>query len=86
MARYASATHDQKHADTALEHYVTTSALSVVTIFFRSPFSNQSTAVQTACFCPVTTNRLPALSMRLAQCISTSQCRKLRPHLVGYGL
>ena len=39
----------------------------------------------TAHFCPVTANRLPALSMRLAQCISTPQCRKLHPHLVGYG-
>jgi len=47
MARCASATHDRKHADTALEHYVTGAAVSVVTTFFRSPFSDQSTAVQT---------------------------------------
>ena len=36
MARCASATHDRKHADTALEHYVTTSAVTVDTTFFRS--------------------------------------------------
>ena len=47
MARCASATHDRKHADTALEHYVTGAAVGVVTTFFRSPFSDQSTAVQT---------------------------------------
>jgi hypothetical protein len=28
MARCASATHDRKHADTALEHYVTTSVVT----------------------------------------------------------
>ncbi|EFX62732.1 hypothetical protein DAPPUDRAFT_239989 [Daphnia pulex] len=47
MARCASATHDRKHADRALEHYVTSSAVIIVTTFFRSPFSDHSTAVQT---------------------------------------
>ena len=36
MARCASATHDRKHADTALEPNVTTSAVPVDTTFFRS--------------------------------------------------
>ena len=72
MARYASANHYRKHADTALEHYVTTSALSVVTIFFRSPFSNQSTAVQTQR--PVFVQLL-LIVFRLSQCawLSASQ-------------
>ena len=46
MALVASATHDRKHADTSLEHYVTTSVVNVITTFFRSPFSDQSTTVQ----------------------------------------
>jgi len=46
MALVATATHDRKHADTALEHYVTTSVVNVITTFFRSPFSDQSTTVQ----------------------------------------
>jgi len=73
MARYASANHYRKHADTALEHYVTTSALSVVTIFFRSPFSNQSTAVQTRQ--PVFVQLLMLIAFRLSQCpwLSASQ-------------
>ena len=65
MARCASATHDRKHADSALEHYVTTSAVSVVTTFFRSPFSDQSTAVQTRQ--PVFVQLLQ-VAFRLSQC------------------
>ena len=38
MARCASANHDRKHVDFALEHCMTT---SVVTTFSRSPFSDQ---------------------------------------------
>ena len=38
MARCASATHDRKHVDSALEHCMTT---SVVTTFSRSSFSDQ---------------------------------------------
>jgi hypothetical protein len=73
MARYASATHDQKHADTALEHNVTTSAVSVVTTFFRSPFSDQSTSVQTRQ--PVFVQLLILIAFRLSQCpwLSASQ-------------
>jgi hypothetical protein len=72
MARYASATHDKKHADTALEHNVTTSAVSVVTTLFRSPFSDQSTAVQTRQ--PVFVQLLQ-IAFRLSQCawLSASQ-------------
>lgn len=72
MARCASATHDRKHADTALEHYVTSSAVSVVTTFFRSPFSDQSTAVQTRQ--PVFVQLLQ-IAFRLSQCawLSSSQ-------------
>ena len=36
----------RKHADLALEHYVTETLMDIITTFFRSPFSDQSTTVQ----------------------------------------
>lgn len=65
MARCATATHDRKHADAALEHYVTTSVVNVITTFFRSPFSDQSTAVQT---------RQPVFVQLLQSAFRLSQC------------
>ena len=47
MAVVSNATHDRKHADTALEHYVTNTLTDIITTFFKSPFSDQSTTVQT---------------------------------------
>jgi hypothetical protein len=46
MAVVSNATHDRKHADTALEHYVTHTLMDIITVFFSSPFSDQSTTVQ----------------------------------------
>ncbi|CAB1314734.1 unnamed protein product [Coregonus sp. 'balchen'] len=40
-------TSDRKHADTVLEGYVTETVMSIVTTFFSSPFSDQSTSLQT---------------------------------------
>lgn len=73
MARCASATHDRKHADTALEQYVTSSAVNVVTTFFRSPFSDQSTAVQTRQ--PVFVQLLQ-VAFRLSQCAWLSAAQR----------
>uniref|UniRef100_A0A3Q1EZ36 Inositol 1,4,5-trisphosphate receptor n=1 Tax=Acanthochromis polyacanthus TaxID=80966 RepID=A0A3Q1EZ36_9TELE len=39
-------TSDRKHADTILERYVTETVMSIVTTFFSSPFSDQSTSLQ----------------------------------------
>lgn len=39
-------TSDRKHADTTLESYVTETVMSIVTTFFSSPFSDQSTSLQ----------------------------------------
>lgn len=39
-------TSDRKHADTMLECYVTETVMSIVTCFFSSPFSDQSTSLQ----------------------------------------
>lgn len=47
MAVVSNATHDRKHADTALEKYVTYTLTDIITTFFKSPFSDQSTTVQT---------------------------------------
>eukprot|EP00092_Neocalanus_flemingeri_P012650 GFUD01013633.1.p1 GENE.GFUD01013633.1~~GFUD01013633.1.p1 ORF type:complete len:2696 (-),score=487.89 GFUD01013633.1:214-8301(-) len=47
MAVVSNATHDRKHADTALEQYVTHTLTDIITTFFKSPFSDQSTTVQT---------------------------------------
>lgn len=46
MAVVANATHDRRHADVALERYVTSTVMDIVTTFFKSPFSEQSTAIQ----------------------------------------
>ena len=39
-------TSDRKHADSVLEGYVTETVMSIVTTFFSSPFSDQSTSLQ----------------------------------------
>ena len=46
MAVVSNATHDRKHADTALEHYVPHTLMDIITVFFSSPFSDQSTTLQ----------------------------------------
>uniref|UniRef100_M4A104 Inositol 1,4,5-trisphosphate receptor n=1 Tax=Xiphophorus maculatus TaxID=8083 RepID=M4A104_XIPMA len=47
ICRVCNNTSDRKHADTILERYVTETVMSIVTCFFSSPFSDQSTSLQT---------------------------------------
>ncbi|KAJ6668257.1 hypothetical protein lerEdw1_015634, partial [Lerista edwardsae] len=47
ICRTCNNTSDRKHADTILEKYVTEIVMSIVTTFFSSPFSDQSTTLQT---------------------------------------
>uniref|UniRef100_A0A8C1R543 Inositol 1,4,5-trisphosphate receptor n=1 Tax=Cyprinus carpio TaxID=7962 RepID=A0A8C1R543_CYPCA len=47
ICRVCNNTSDRKHADTTLESYVTETVMSIVTTFFSSPFSDQSTSLQT---------------------------------------
>uniref|UniRef100_A0AAY4CUS0 Inositol 1,4,5-trisphosphate receptor n=1 Tax=Denticeps clupeoides TaxID=299321 RepID=A0AAY4CUS0_9TELE len=47
ICRACNNTSDRKHADTVLERYVTETIMSIVTTFFSSPFSDQSTSLQT---------------------------------------
>uniref|UniRef100_A0A8B9PPF0 Inositol 1,4,5-trisphosphate receptor n=1 Tax=Apteryx owenii TaxID=8824 RepID=A0A8B9PPF0_APTOW len=47
MARVCNTTTDRKHADTCLEKYVTEPVMNIVSGFFNSPFSDNSTSLQT---------------------------------------
>ncbi|CAG2053002.1 unnamed protein product [Timema podura] len=47
MGIVANSPCDRKHADIALENYVINSVMNIITTFFSSPFSDQSTTVQT---------------------------------------
>nr|XP_056703464.1 inositol 1,4,5-trisphosphate receptor type 2 [Euleptes europaea] len=47
MARVCNTTTDRKHADTSLEKYVTEPVMNIVSGFFSSPFSDNSTSLQT---------------------------------------
>uniref|UniRef100_A0A8C3GHT1 Inositol 1,4,5-trisphosphate receptor n=1 Tax=Cairina moschata TaxID=8855 RepID=A0A8C3GHT1_CAIMO len=47
MARVCNTTTDRKHADTSLEKYVTEPVMNIVSGFFNSPFSDNSTSLQT---------------------------------------
>ena len=46
MGRVSTATTDRKHADVALENYVTETVMNVIYTFFSSPFSDQTTTLQ----------------------------------------
>ncbi|XP_053593161.1 inositol 1,4,5-trisphosphate receptor isoform X1 [Microplitis demolitor] len=46
MGIVGTATHDRNHADTTLENYVLNCLMNIITTFFSSPFSDQSTTVQ----------------------------------------
>ncbi|XP_018115017.1 inositol 1,4,5-trisphosphate receptor type 1 S homeolog isoform X6 [Xenopus laevis] len=47
ICRVCNSTSDRKHADIVLERYVTEIVMSIVNTFFSSPFSDQSTTLQT---------------------------------------
>uniref|UniRef100_A0A8V5HE08 Inositol 1,4,5-trisphosphate receptor n=1 Tax=Melopsittacus undulatus TaxID=13146 RepID=A0A8V5HE08_MELUD len=47
MARVCNTTTDRKHADISLEKYVTEPVMNIVSGFFNSPFSDNSTSLQT---------------------------------------
>ncbi|XP_060113469.1 inositol 1,4,5-trisphosphate receptor type 2 [Heteronotia binoei] len=47
MARVCNTTTDRKHADTSLEKYVSEPVMNIVSGFFSSPFSDNTTSLQT---------------------------------------
>lgn len=65
MADIATAPTDRKHPDKALEHYVTNGVMNIISTFFSSPFSDQSTTVQT---------RQPIFVQLLQSAFRVSQC------------
>ncbi|XP_056646753.1 inositol 1,4,5-trisphosphate receptor isoform X2 [Diorhabda sublineata] len=65
MADIATAPNDRKHSDKALENYVTNCVMNIITTFFNSPFSDQSTTVQT---------RQPIFVQLLQSAFRVSQC------------
>uniref|UniRef100_V9IA65 Inositol 1,4,5-trisphosphate receptor n=1 Tax=Apis cerana TaxID=7461 RepID=V9IA65_APICE len=65
MGIIATATHDREHADISLENYVTGCLMNIITTFFSSPFSDQSTTVQT---------RQPIFVQLLHAAFKVSQC------------
>ncbi|KAL1130070.1 hypothetical protein AAG570_013013 [Ranatra chinensis] len=65
MGVVANVTHDRKHADTAMENYVTNTVMTIIYTFFSSPFSDQSTTVQT---------RQPIFVQLLHSAFRVSQC------------
>ncbi|XP_050314541.1 inositol 1,4,5-trisphosphate receptor isoform X2 [Anthonomus grandis grandis] len=65
MADIATAPNDRKHPDKALENYVTNCVVNLITTFFKSPFSDQSTTVQT---------RQPIFVQLLQSAFRVSQC------------
>ncbi|KAG5862348.1 hypothetical protein JTB14_024863 [Gonioctena quinquepunctata] len=70
MADIATAPVDRKHTDRALESYVTNCVMNIISTFFNSPFSDQSTTVQT---------RQPIFVQLLQSAFRISQCSWLSP-------
>jgi len=46
LATAANSPADRTHADKALENYVCSSLMAIITTFFNSPFSDQITTAQ----------------------------------------
>ncbi|XP_018401149.1 PREDICTED: inositol 1,4,5-trisphosphate receptor [Cyphomyrmex costatus] len=65
MGLIATSIHDRQHADIALETYVTSCLMNIISTFFSSPFSDQSTTVQT---------RQPIFVQLLHAAFNVSQC------------
>ncbi|KAI1892732.1 hypothetical protein AGOR_G00136570 [Albula goreensis] len=75
ICRVCNNTSDRKHADNILERYVTETIMSIVTTFFSSPFSDQSTSLQT---------RQPVFVQLLQGVFRVYHCNWLIPVQKGY--
>ncbi|KAJ8408164.1 hypothetical protein AAFF_G00263920 [Aldrovandia affinis] len=75
ICRVCNNTSDRKHADAILERYVTETIMSIVTTFFSSPFSDQSTSLQT---------RQPVFVQLLQGVFRVYHCAWLTPAQKGY--
>ncbi|MEQ2316637.1 Inositol 1,4,5-trisphosphate receptor type 1, partial [Ameca splendens] len=79
ICRVCNNTSDRKHADTILERYVTETVMSIVTCFFSSPFSDQSTSLQAAILGKITETRQPVFVQLLQGVFRVYHCNWLNP-------
>ncbi|XP_051776949.1 inositol 1,4,5-trisphosphate receptor type 1-like isoform X1 [Erpetoichthys calabaricus] len=79
ICRVCNNTSDRKHADTILERYVTETVMSIVTTFFSSPFSDQSTSLQASLLGRVTETRQPVFVQLLQGVFRVYHCNWLLP-------
>ncbi|XP_053725240.1 inositol 1,4,5-trisphosphate receptor type 1 isoform X1 [Synchiropus splendidus] len=85
ICRVCNNTSDRKHADTMLERYVTETVMSIVTCFFSSPFSDQSTSLQmarnmyAAILGKITETRQPVFVQLLQGVFRVYHCNWLNP-------
>ncbi|XP_073324608.1 inositol 1,4,5-trisphosphate-gated calcium channel ITPR1 isoform X5 [Pagrus major] len=79
ICRVCNNTSDRKHADTVLERYVTETVMSIVTTFFSSPFSDQSTSLQASLLGKIFQTRQPVFVQLLQAVFRVYHCNWLIP-------
>uniref|UniRef100_A0A8D3E2G3 Inositol 1,4,5-trisphosphate receptor n=1 Tax=Scophthalmus maximus TaxID=52904 RepID=A0A8D3E2G3_SCOMX len=79
ICRVCNNTSDRKHADTILERYVTETVMSIVTTFFSSPFSDQSTSLQASLLRKIFQTRQPVFVQLLQAVFRVYHCNWLTP-------
>ncbi|KAJ8370535.1 hypothetical protein SKAU_G00105630 [Synaphobranchus kaupii] len=84
ICRVCNNTSDRKHADTILERYVTETIMSIVTTFFSSPFSDQSTSLQASILGRIIETRQPVFVQLLQGVFRVYHCNWLVPVQKGY--
>ncbi|XP_061114251.1 LOW QUALITY PROTEIN: inositol 1,4,5-trisphosphate receptor type 1-like [Conger conger] len=84
ICRVCNNTSDRKHADTVLERYVTETIMSIVTTFFSSPFSDQSTSLQASILGSIIETRQPVFVQLLQGVFRVYHCTWLVPVQKGH--
>ncbi|XP_026713147.1 inositol 1,4,5-trisphosphate receptor type 1 isoform X5 [Athene cunicularia] len=79
ICRACNNTSDRKHADSILEKYVTEIVMSIVTTFFSSPFSDQSTTLQALILTRIKETRQPVFVQLLQGVFRVYHCNWLMP-------
>ncbi|XP_041869355.1 inositol 1,4,5-trisphosphate receptor type 1 isoform X5 [Corvus kubaryi] len=79
ICRACNNTSDRKHADSILEKYVTEIVMSIVTTFFSSPFSDQSTTLQALLLASINETRQPVFVQLLQGVFRVYHCTWLMP-------
>ncbi|XP_037242192.1 inositol 1,4,5-trisphosphate receptor type 1 isoform X9 [Falco naumanni] len=79
ICRACNNTSDRKHADSILEKYVTEIVMSIVTTFFSSPFSDQSTTLQALILTRIQETRQPVFVQLLQGVFRVYHCNWLMP-------